>query len=342
MPTNAIESHIGNLWRTKQTTLGTIEAPSATTMKQVRKATDEGLKAAKQYGMEEYVDGQSWGFPGSFVDAVGGDVGSIGYQVQIETGGVAFAAISGTDTVTGSSPNFTHTITTTTAQGILQTYYVKTGSAVLWRQSWYDARVNKLTFTCGQDQQVARIVENVLALKAGNWFGGTDPTAADSGTDPFNWNEVTGSIAVNSITLPEAESETVEFDRKLDVHRGDNAAPVCFLFGKGQVTRAISALVTDTALPIIKQVLFNTTTPSDGQAVSQTVVQVPITSTYTRNANRSLAITTPLCEVDPNDFEIAPKPEGGKIPITFGGRCKASAGVIATIVAKTGDSAAYI
>jgi hypothetical protein len=342
MPTNAIESQVGDVWKSKQAALGTIEPPASTTMKHLRKATEDSFKAAKTYGSEEWVDGASWGSPGMFVDTVGGDIGSITYQAQIETAGAAFASIIGVDVVTGTNPDFTHTITTSTAQGLNLTYYQKVGVNVgPWRNSFWDARCNKLTFTAGQQQKVAHIMENVFAMKAANWFT-TDPTAADSGTDPFNWNEVTGSISINSVVLPEVESETFELDRKIEVHRGDSAAPICFVPGKGEITRSMSALVTDTDIPIIKTILYGTTTPTDGQAVSTAVQSVPMTSKYTRSAVRSLQIDTNKVAVDPADFEIGPRPEGGKVPIAFGGRCLLQSGTICTVIAKTGDSAVYI
>lgn len=330
------------MWKTRQTALGTLEVSTATTMKTLRKTGDDAFKSAKAYGSEEYVDGQSWGSPGMFVDTVGGDVGTITYQGQIETAGAATASIIGVDVVTGVGPDFTHTQTTSTVQGLNLSYYQKVGAAVgPWRNTFWDARVNKLTVTCGQDQKVMHIMENVYAMKAASWYV-TDPVAVDSATDPFNWNEVTGSITVNSIALPEVESETFELDRKIEVHRGDSAAPICFVPGKGEINRSMSALVTDTAIPIIKQILYGTTTPVAGTAVSNTVVSIPMVSVYTRSAVRSLSITTPLVACDPNDFEIGPRAEGGKIPISFGGRCLTSAGTLCTIVAKTADAATYV
>ncbi len=341
MPTNAIEAGVGNVWTSKQAALGTIEPVAGTNVRAVRKTGDDALKSAKTLGSEEYVDGQSWGSPVMYVDTVGGDVGTITYQAQIETVGPAFAGIIGVDVVTGAPSDYTHTITTTTANGSNRTIYQSVGSAVgPWKTSFWDARINKLTFTCGQGQKVAHIMENIFAMKASSWVT-TLPTAADSGTDPYNWNEVTGSIAINSVTLPEVESETFELDRKIEVHRGDSAAPICFVNGKGEINRSMSALVTDTSIPVIQQIIFNTTTMSSGLAVSTAAVQVPMTSTYTRTAVRSLAITTSKVVCDPNDFEIGPRAEGGKIPVTFGGRCLATSGSICTIVVKSGDAASY-
>ncbi len=341
MPTNAIESGTGNLWKSKQAALGTIEPTASATMKALRKTGDDALKSAKTTGSEEWVDGLAWGSPGMYIDTVGGDVGTVTYQAQIETAGAGFASIIGVDVVTGAPSDYTHTINTSTANGANQTYYQSVGSAVgPWKNSFWDARVNKFTFTCGQSQKVAHCMENVFAMKAAAWFT-TAPVATDSGTDPFNWNEVTGSILINSVALPEVESETFELDRKIEVHRGDSAAPICFVPGKGEINRSMSALVTDTSIPVIQKILYDTTSMTNGLAVSNTAVQVPMISVYTRTAVRSLSISTLKVVCNPNDFEIGPRAEGGKIPITFGGRCLATAGSITTIIAKTGDAASY-
>src|SRR5262245_57586768 len=121
MAVNAIESVTGDVWQCKQSTLGTIQAPTDTAMKHLRKVGDGSLKAAKVYGSEEYVDGKSWGSPGMFVDQVGGDVGDLECQGQITNSGFAFAQIAGVDVVTGTTPDYTHTIALGTVQGALQT-----------------------------------------------------------------------------------------------------------------------------------------------------------------------------------------------------------------------------
>src|SRR4051794_12419359 len=105
-PANAIESGNGDVWQVKQAALGTIEPPATTTTKHLRKVGDNALKAAKTYGSEEWVDGKSWGSPGMYVDTIGGDVGDLVLQGQIETAGFVFAQIIGADTLTGTTPDF--------------------------------------------------------------------------------------------------------------------------------------------------------------------------------------------------------------------------------------------
>jgi hypothetical protein len=190
-------------------------------MKRLRKTGDGALKAAKTYGSEEYVDGKTWGSPGMYVDTIGGDVGDVECQAQITNAGFQFAQIIGADTVTGTTPDYTHTIATGTVQGRYQTIYQEVGAAVgPFKNSFFDAKVNKLTFNCGQDQKVAHITQNIWALKAANWYT-TSPTATDDGTDPYNWSEADAAHTIDATVFAEIDGETLRWTAHLDVHRGD-------------------------------------------------------------------------------------------------------------------------
>jgi hypothetical protein len=342
MAVNAIEAGVGDVVQTKQAALGTIE-PVATTAnsKHLRKVGDEALKAAVTHGSEEWVDGKQFGSPSMFVDTVGGDVGKVTAQAQPGIAGFCFAQIIGVDVVTGTTPNFTHTIATGTANGPLQTFRQKTGVSVgPWRNAFWDAKINTLAFNASKDDEVAKIEQGVMALKAGTWTT-ADPAAADSGVDPYKWSEGVGAHTIDGVVLSEIEGETLEIDRKLDVHRGDSQAPVAYVPGKGEIITSLSAIVTDNTILRMKQVLYGTTTPTDAQEISATINYVAMESLYTRDANNSLKITRPKVEVDPSDFEVSPRAEGGKIPVTFGGRClNSGATPMLTVVDKVSDAAA--
>lgn len=342
MAVNAIESVSGDLWQVKQAALGTIEPPTQTTTKHLRKVGDGALKAAKTYGSEEWVDGKTWGNPGMFVDTIGGDVGTVENQGQITNCGFQFAQIVGADVVTGTNPDFTHTIATGAAHGPYQTFRQKVGASVgPYRNSFFDAKVNTLSMNVGQDQKIMRISQNIWALKAANWYT-TDPIVVDDGTDPYNWSEGFNLHTIGAVVFNEVDGETFELNRNLEVFRGDSPSPVAFIPGKGEGTRTFSALVTDNTIPVVQAALYGTTTMSDGLAVNNAVNTIAMESTYQRTAARSLKITTGKVVVDPQDFEIGPRAEGGAIPVTFGGRCLESSGSIVVIVAKTADTAAYV
>ena len=340
--TAAIESGVGDVYQIKQAAAGTVE-PVGSTYKHLRKVGDKAMKAAKTYGSEEWVDGEVFGSPGHYVDTIGGNVGGFITQAQPENAGFLFAQVIGSDVVTGASDPYTHTIASGSAQGPVQTVRSATGVNVgPFRQAWGDALVSKLTFNCGQDQKTMHIDQDFVALKAALWAT-SSPAATDSGTDPFNWAEVTGALTIDAVAFPDVDGETVEIDRKLDVHRGDSPTPACFVYGKGELTRSFSALVTDATIPVMKTILYGSTSPSHGSAVTSTVSYIALESTYTRSASRSLKITTPKVAVSPEDFEVFPRAEGGKIPVAFAGRClKSGATAAITIVAKTADSAAYV
>jgi hypothetical protein len=108
MSVNPIESGYGHVWYAKQSALGTIAAPSDAGTVHLRKVGENVLKAGVTHGSEEWVDGQAFGSPAIFVDKVGGDVGSVTFQGQIETAGLVFAQILAVDTVTGTTPDYTH------------------------------------------------------------------------------------------------------------------------------------------------------------------------------------------------------------------------------------------
>lgn len=343
MSVSSIESGTGGVWRARQAALGTITAANHASVKRLRLTGDSGFKAAKTNGSEESVDGLRFSNAAQFIDSIGGAVGEVTFQAQPETAGHAFAQVIGVDVVTGSSPDYTHTMAVGTANGQYQTFYQSVGNAVgPVKQSFWDALTNTFTWSCGQDNKVAHITEGVMALKAADWVA-TNPTAADSGSDPFNWNEVTSEVKINGTAFEEADGDTLEIDCKLDVHRGDNAAPACFVFGKGSIMRSVSAVVTENTLPVILTNLYGTATPAGAAPVSAAVASVALATKYTRTAARSLEIQTPKVISKADDFEMFPKAEGGKIPVVFGGEAlKDGSTAQLTVIAKTGDATSYV
>lgn len=337
-----IESGVGGVWQVRQSVAGALERSDATTMRRLRKADDDGgLAPRKTYGSEEYVDGLTWGSPNSFTKEVGGLVGTLKLQGQIETVAFQAAQFFGSDVVTGASDPYTHTISSGTATQALNSFYQRTGVNTVVSQAYYDAKVAKLVLDAGQDEN-SRILHptiDVMALKGGEWFT-RDPTAADSGVDPLRWDQAV--TRYNGTTFPELTGDKIEADSKIGVHRGQNTAPVCFTYSKGELMRTIDGIVTDSTLVEIKNVLYNTRTPTAATAISDVVIQVPIVATYTQSARRTLTITTPLVEIRPDDWATGPRATGGPMPIAFGGRCKAGGSPAITIVALTGDATAYV
>lgn len=343
MPVTPIESNVGGYWQAKQAAVGTPTAYNAATVRRLR-LVDGGLKAVKEIGSEPYVDGQVFQDATPYVTRLGGDAGSVSVQAQIETAGFLFAQMIGADVVTGSTPNFTHTISSGNLQGAYQTIWQQTGQSSPINTRFSDALVSKLTWRVGQDQLVSRITQDIRAIKTATWVANM-PTATDAGTDPFIWSEVVGEvkIGVGPTVLAEADGETLEVDRHLDDHLGDNPAPVAFVPSVGEMTRSVSAIISNNTLPEIKQALWNSATPADGTELSSSIRHLSINTKYTRDPNRSIEIQTPKVIVDLGDFDFSPSPDGGKLSVSFGGRCRPSGGSsMLTVIAKTGDTAAYV
>jgi hypothetical protein len=348
--TQPIESGQGGVWQTRQTTLGTIEPSTAATMKRLR-LTDGGFKIAKTNGSEPYVDGQSFASPEQFVDAVGGEVGSITVQGTIATTGFEFAQVLGADVVTGTTPDFVHTMVSGNTNGPYQTFYQQAGQSVgPINLSFWDALIGKLTYNCGQEQKPAHFQIDPVALKAGNWFStaptktdDTTGTGTDQGTSTWNWNEGKGGQTIDGVPFEEINGDTLEVDRKIGVYRGDSAFPACHTRPQGSIMRTMSAIVTDNTIPKMKTALFGTASPADGAAVSLTPSYVALKSVLTRSATRSLSIDTPKVAVKLDDWETAPRTDQGTIPVTFTGDCLKSGSTPAlTVIAKTADAAAYV
>lgn len=342
MPPSIIEAGIGDFHYAKQSALGTIAASNAAGTIRIRKVGDAALKSGKTFGREPYVDGQSVDDPNIYVDQIGGEVGTLPFQAQPETGGVMWAQAIGVDVVTGTNPDYTHTMALGVIQPPYGTWRQSVGQAIgPYREAYWDSKISKLVWNCGQDQKVAHMDATIMALKAGEVYS-TTPTATDSGSDAWNWNEVAGEVKIDTVSFPEISGETIEFDRKLGVHRGDASAPVAIFPTKGSLLRTFNGVVTDTLLPKIKAAIWGSATPADGTLPDNTVSYVALATKYTRTATRSLEILTPKVAVSPADFEIGARDSGGLIPIVFGGDCKKNGGTAAlTVIAKTADATAY-
>lgn len=340
MPVTPTESNVGTLVQGKQTALGTKLATNAAALRRMR-LREGGLKPLKEVGYEPYVDGSTFPDPTPYATRIGGEVGDVTVQAQIETGGFLFAQLIGVDVVTGTNPDFTHTMSTGNLLGAYQTIYQEMGNTQKVTLGFWDALISKGTWRIGQDQMVAHFTETIRAMQAGTWST-SSPTAADSGTDPFLWSEVTGAALIDGVAYGEINGETLEVDRKLDDYLGDAIAPCCFVPTAGEITRSVGTIVSNNTLPVLKSALYNTASPSDGTAVSATIKHVSLSTKFTRTAARSLQIDTGKVVVDIGDLDLAPSPDGGAKPLTIGGRCRPTAGTALTVIAKTGDSASYV
>lgn len=339
-----IETGIGAVNYGKQSAKGTKATAATTTVGYNRlKHVGGGLKAGKTLGNQEYSDGNRFSSATTWVDKVGGDVGSLTLQAQPENIGLFYAQILGSDTVTGASDPYTHTITVSNSGGAWGTFWQLLGSSVgPVKQMFWDAKIAKLTQNSPRDRNAVNLEMDVKCLKAGEIYS-TNPAKTEDASDPYLLTEAAGALTFDGTVVKEIEDSIVEIDCGTEVFWGDDTTPLQLIEKKGIITRSIEAIVTDDTLAKYYKAVYGTATPTAGNTPVGTVFAPAVSQVFTRSATRTCTITTPKVNVNPEDFpELAPMPEGGKMPIKFGGQCvKDGATPPITVVVLSADSTAY-
>ena len=337
-----IESGIGTLHIGKQTAQGSVKATGDAGWQRVKWAGGE-LRAAKEIGSEEYVDGQRFGSPAMFTQKAGGEVGTVEVQAQIGSTAAMWAWLLGSDTVTGGSDPYTHTITSAGTAGSYVTLRKKVGANVgPVREVYWDAKFSRGSWNAGGDQMVAHSEFDVMALKAAE-FSLTDPATAETTDDPVVWTEVDGQAKLNTVQLDEISGETVEVQTNMEPFWGDAVLPAALVEGKGEITRQMRTIVTAETIKQLYNAIYGTQTPTGGTTVTNTVINLDMDTKYVRSASRDWRIWTPRVAVDPADMRVSPLPEGGAVELVFSGRCRIDgANPALTHVVRNGDSTSYI
>lgn len=339
----AIESGIGTINYGRQSAKGTIATAATTTVGYDRpKWKDGGLTPGVKLGSEEYIDGQRFASPTSFVDQVGGEVGSLTLQMQPENVGLYAAAILGVDTVTGSSDPYTHTITSAGTTGQWGTWWQSVGSAVgPEKEVYFDAKISRMQLTSTTGDKVLHGMLDIQALMAGRTYS-TAPAKTENTSDPYLHTEATGSFVVDSLTINEVTEATLDVDTQMKPFFGDNVAPVQLIEGKGLITRTIKTIVTDGTLAKFQKAVYGSASPSAGTDPTSTVFYGSIAQTFTRSASRTATITTSRVAIDPADMTLHPLAAGGEVELTLGGKALKNGSTPAVqIVVLSGDATTY-
>lgn len=338
-----IEAGIGQIWLGKQSALGTVK-PTTDTNWIVPRDIGSNLHAAVVDSSEGYVDGKRWSAPSIFRDTSGGQVGTINYQAQVETTGQAWAWQFGSDTVTGGSDPWTHTIDSNATGTVYLTARQKVGANVgPYRSVYIDSRSSKTVWDCSQSQNVAHLGIDLASLLAGQ-FALTDPAQAAATPDPINWTSVSGQCQINGVTLAEISGENVTADLAIAPFWGDSVSPAALVEGKpdGGLSRSLTTIVTATTLPILYNSIFGTQTPTGGTNVSPTPTFASMQTKYAFGANRDVTYVSPRVHLNLGDVAPAAKPDGGTIEMTFGGEALPSGATAAlTVIVRNGDSTSY-
>lgn len=336
-----IEAGIGQVWLGKQSALGTIK-PTSDTNWIVPRLTSADLSAAAANGEEEYVDGLRWSSPAEYRDTAGGAVGTIEYQAQVETTGQAWAWQLGSDTVTGSSDPWTHTIDTNGTGVMYLTARTKLGANVgPVRQAFVDSRASKTQWVSSQSQNVAHMSVDLVSINP-SIFQLTDPSQAAATPDPVTWPLVTTNVLINGVSLPEVSGETIVADLGITPYYGDSVTPAALIEGKNSPQRTLDTIVTANTLIQMYAAIYGTNTPTGGTTVANVPTFCSMDTKYVVSASRSVEYVSPRVVLDPSTFKFPPSPTGGTIPVSFGGSClKSGATAALTVIVKNGDSTAY-
>jgi hypothetical protein len=339
-----IESGVGTINYVPQSAKGSVPTAASTAVGTNRPKAANGteLKPNKRGDSEEYVDGNAWGSPSQYTVGTGGQVGQVVIQPQPENAPLFLAQLVATDVVTGAGDPYTHTITTGATSGKYGGWYQKTGSVIgPARQLYWDSKIGKLTWECGQEQYTAHMTMEIMALKPSQAFA-TDPAKTEDTSDPYLWSESDGQVVFDATTLGDVNGEVFEFDTGMEAYWGNSMEPAQLVAKKGIITRTLKTVVTDDTLLKFNKAVYNNTAPSAGDRPVKDVFYASIVNKYARSATRYFQITTPRVAIKADDLAVGPRAEGGTVPIEFGGQClKSGATPAATIVALTGDATSY-
>ncbi len=337
-----IEANIGQVYVGKQSALGTIK-PTSDSNWIVPRLIADGLSPNVTDSTEEYVDGKRWASPQITRTAAGGAIGTLEYQAQVEVCGQSWAWQLGSDTVTGGSDPYTHTIDSNGTAVPYLTVHKKVGVNVgPIRQDYQDSRASKTVWNCGTGQETAHLAVDYMSLGAGA-FSLTDPSQAQAAADAITWPEITGQVVLNGVTIGEINSESITADLGITAYQGDSVAPAALVEGKNPIVRTFETIVTATTLKQMYNAWYGTQTPTGGTTVANQPVFVALVSKYVLSATRTVQYTSPRVQLDPSSFKPGAQPTGGTIPVTFGGNCTNSGASAAfQVVVLTGDATSYI
>lgn len=338
-----IESGVGTVNYGKQSAKGAIATAATTTVGYDQPKLQSGaLKANKQLGSEEYVDGQRFSNAAQYADIVGGEVGTLTIQPQPENIGLYLAQLLGVDTVTGSSDPWTHTITSAGTSGAWATWWQKVGANVGPNRELYsDSKIAKEVFNASAKQKVSHLAIDIQSLNPAQVYT-VDPAKTQATSDPYYWTETSGAITFDGTALGEVNEEVLEIDTGLKPYQANGIAPAMLIEGKGKIISTLSAVVTNETREKYLKALYGEVAPAAGKQPVKAIYYASAETVYEKSATRKFTIKRPRIAIDSKDMMIPPQAEGGEIPIAFGGEClKEGATAALTIVVLSGEEKSY-
>jgi len=322
---NAVSAANSAGWLGKQASAGTLLAYNSSAIFALPAATMEMIPY-KETANQDFMDGSVIANAQTYVKQVGGVVGGFSCLAQPDVVGRLLAIMFNDDTVSGTNPNYEHLITSDGDFDTWATLFQRLGDGThSMLQAFGDIKMQnvQLTFGGGQDGGAMIQVSDALSINAGE-YKATEPTAAVSSTDKaVEWANVEGTIDINGSTITTVNGESLLLNREYDIKTGDSPYIKSLIGKKGVITRSFDTYLSEETLPILKNALYGTTTPSAGDEITANVVEISAETTYTTEANRFITISTPKILVNVQDMvgELKGDVDGGSIDMTIGGIC---------------------
>jgi len=344
MPTNTIRTFEGSLQIAKQSGKGT----KATTGFHQFRRVDGRISVAKEIDAVNYIDGSAWGADDfDFVKSISG-TGSLTIQATPEGASRLLAwALAGTDTVTGASNPYTHSITEGTGLTYLTVIdSVGTGSGVIDTRTWTDCVITSVEITSSHDAGVVSVKLDLLAITAESNGTSAPSAATTSDSEPLLHTQGVGNIKLAGLNsgnaIPEVEQFVLTVDTNIELLYGDSTNAYIAHRKRGAISWSATTAVTDETIKVLNQHIYGTASPSASTAPSTAVFTGAFNPKLVQSANRELSINIPNNRIMVETGSIDPNAAGDKATLSIAGMArKPNSGAVITVASKTGDSAAY-
>lgn len=340
----AIESSAYSLWLAKQTARGSVAATADKKLRWV----EGGLDIVREFGNENYGDGERFSNATDFTNTVMGS-GDPGIQGQPDTAAWLIAQCLGTDTLSGpdGSGIYTHTLTPANAGGRWLTAWKKVGVAVgPVKTKFVDCRMGQLVIAASAGSKVLRLTPSIISISP-EVGPVSDPVKAEGTEDALLWTECTGTFNIDGLgagVIADIASMEITINDNLAAWYGDDVKPSLIVPGRGVIVVAYTLALTDVTLPQYNKVHYGTGSPAAGTAPTKAIYSGSLDFKFTRGAAatlRELQFTIPKINYSPG-LAVSGQADGGVIELPMAGEArKSGASAMMTVVGKNVDNAAY-
>jgi hypothetical protein len=226
---------------------------------------------------------------------------------------------------TGSSPNYTHTVTPANTLP-----YVAFGQGIggtLFEQ-FADCKVSQLDIsaTAGSPLQATATLSGRSATRlAAEWSAGLAPPADSTitGSPVYNYNEATVTLSGGATSLVGSFDLTI--NNNVTTQQTDDSIPYDVIEGTLEVTLGFDLIFEN----LTEYNLFNY--PTGGLTQGSSVYTTSAVFDFSKGANNDIAFTFP--KIAYQDFPVAPDPSGGPITVAVRARAQRHAsGLISAVV----------